>query len=42
MGRGGGVVDLQILNVDDVRSLMKECSLLRSIVLATYWAPEDK
>jgi hypothetical protein len=34
-------VDLQILNVDDVHSLVKECALLRQFILATYWAPEE-
>ena len=32
-------MDLQILNADDVRSLVKECALLRSLMLKTWWAP---
>ena len=34
-------MDLQILNADEVRSLARENALLRSIVLATYWAPVE-
>jgi hypothetical protein len=34
-------MDLQILNADDVRSIVKECALLRQFILATYWAPME-